>query len=132
MVHSLIKRRIVDRDTVVICTGDMGGADGTPCYLHCRVVDTAIGRLGGVSGIVARPGRSPEPRAHIYAEDAYGRMLSRVLDQQPATLLTHTPYALPTTVPRHLFGHAHFDAYIGEDEGGGLLLNMDGRIFVWE
>jgi len=28
VVHSLIKRGVIDKNTVVICTGDMGGENG--------------------------------------------------------------------------------------------------------
>lgn len=50
VVASLIKRGIIDKDTVVICTGDMGGADGkmggvldpTPDYLDLRKAAAAF------------------------------------------------------------------------------------------
>lgn len=177
VVHSLIhKRKIIDKDTIVICTGDMGGADGkmgglldptkdycaikdacrafyfvqgnhdldvsavhntwtnedgTPCYLHRKVVDTAIGRIGGVSGIIVAKGKVAIERAHIYTEEDYDAMLQEVLQQKPEILLTHTPLESNLGVSRHLFGHAHFEEYIGLGEDGSLSLNMDRRIFVW-
>lgn len=176
VVHSLIKRRIIDQDTIVICTGDMGGEngkkgglldptpdyikirdvasafyfvqgnhdldreglhstwinkDGTPCYLHRKVVKTPLGRIGGVSGIVAYDGREPDSDAHIYSKEEYEEMLSEVLDQQPDVLLTHTPLEKDALSCIHLFGHAHFKEYIGTSDTGALSLNMDSRIFVW-
>ena len=132
VVDKLIQRRLVDKDTVVVCTGDMAGtgrmgsnadsfadyvrlrdaaralylvqgnhdtlnpaveelanADGSWCSVHRRVVDTPLGRVAGLHGIINDA--KPDPAFHVHTSEAYLGSLAAVLALRPDVLLTHTP-----------------------------------------
>lgn len=187
-VNRLIRRGIIDDETIVLCTGDMTGngrmgadgdpyddyvrlrdaaralylvqgnhdresqavltmcnSDGRPCCVHRRAVSTPLGRITGVSGIMAGDGSQgtggqADPTLHKYPADIYMRWVRQAAALRPDVLLTHMPLSATAqqeairSVPIHLFGHAHVDeGYASVPEWGqGLRLNMDSRIFVFE
>lgn len=173
VIDKLVKSKTIDKNTIVICTGDMAGNnkmggdadalpdyvrlrdaaqalylvqgnhdiynadvmhlindDGTWCCVDQRAVDTPLGRIAGVNGIMTDT--RPTMERHKYPKIEYMKRLKHTLALKPDILLTHTPLTdIPYNVPIHLFGHAHMDPYIDLSHNG-LRLNMDGRIFLFQ
>jgi predicted phosphodiesterase len=108
-------------------------SDGTWCCVDQRAVDTPIGRIAGVNGIILPPEeKENQPEKHKYVHADYMRRLQCSLDLKPDILLTHTPLSdVDHEVRLHLFGHDHYDEYIDLRPNGQLRLNMDSRVFVF-
>lgn len=173
-ITKLIKRKLIDDETIVLCTGDMAGTgrvgsnddpfddyvtlknacralylvqgnhdvfnagvmtlmnrDGSPCCVHRQVIQTPLGRLGGINGIMVDDDKANK-QLHKFTSSDYTKWLNQVLQQKPDILLTHTPVKTPRSVPLHLFGHDHFENYIDIVGPNCLKLNMDCRIFVFQ
>jgi Icc protein len=107
--------------------------DGTPCAVHGICVDTIIGRIGGVNGIIGDPYRNER-----YDHKTYSRLLKDVIAQQPDILLTHQPPTVaatesevsygPQRVPVHVCGHYPYEGDFMVHSQYGLVLNCDSRI----
>lgn len=102
--------------------------DGTPCCVSDVVIDTPIGRIGGLDGIISK---QSIPDRHKYLESEYLKRYKRVKDMKPEIMLTHQPPAEQLIfAPVHLFGHAHTDNY-NKVLNGCTCLNMDSRVFIF-
>lgn len=181
VVSDMIKKRIINGETVVLCTGDMAGdgtmggdgdpigayrsilehafalyfvqgnhdtenpavyelrnRDGTPCCVHGLCIDTIIGKVAGVNGIIGNPSKQ-----HRTTKDAYTAALRRVLSGGPDILLTHQPPRLepeastvdtkyegypPQAVPLHICGHYAYEPNYRVQTAHGIILNCDNRI----
>lgn len=107
--------------------------DGTYCCLDRRVQTTPLGRIGGISGIIAK--KAPNHELHIYEERLYMGRLKSVLEREPDILVTHQPlkdHDLTYYPKLHLCGHwyATDDEYIKEVRPGRYLIICDSRILV--
>eukprot|EP00040_Diaphanoeca_grandis_P008982 m.47113 g.47113 ORF g.47113 m.47113 type:complete len:234 (+) comp20419_c0_seq1:130-831(+) len=109
-------------------TREMYNDDGTPCHVAGLVVETAVGSIGGVDGIIDDV--KPDPSLHKYTTTEYMSMFKKVTARNPQILLTHTPLASDVmhSSKIHLYGHAPVTPY-AQITHDALSLNMDGRIF---
>ena len=106
--------------------------DGTLCAVHGVCVDTIIGRIGGVNGVIGDPVRNERHDARTY-----NRMLKDVIAQRPDILLTHQPPNIgadrhegygPQNVPIHVCGHYAYEGDFMVRTEYGWILNCDSRI----
>lgn len=172
-IDSLIKKKTINKGTIVISTGDMAGtgksgkdgdanpyddylkiipaahsfylvqgnhdiyderiaeltnSDGSPCCVHGHTIQTPIGTIGGINGIV-NPDNAVDHTRHKYSAKEYVREYRAYIDNPPDIFLTHQPpdQHFKPFASIHMFGHCHWKDYHRE-ENGCLLLNMDSRV----
>lgn len=172
-IDSMIKKKVINKNVIVITTGDMAGTgksgpagdanpyddyvkilkhcyrfyfvqgnhdiydkrvfelvntDGVPCYVHNQVVQTPIGTIAGVSGIVV-PDDKVDKSRHKYSNLDYSKWITNLKKQGNIdVMLTHMPPADDALfVPIHMFGHCHEKQYYYH-RSDSLCLNMDSRV----
>lgn len=175
VVTQLIRKKHINKNTVVILTGDMAGngrsgapgdenpydsyveilkhahslyfvqgnhdiydpkalyelhnEDGTPCCVHNTVVQTPIGTIAGVNGIITP---NADESRHKYTEKQYNSWISKFTKRKDIDIfLTHMPIRRENVFAKvHMYGHAHADKYY-YTHNDSLCLNMDSRVIMF-
>ncbi len=107
-------------------------SDGTYCCVDGRLVNTPLGTITGVSGIIG----NSNPELHIYDAVTYREKYRKAVALQPDILLTHQPPPEPdvdkhkyTTPLIQICGHWHAEDDAFQILHNGILrINSDNRI----
>lgn len=109
---------------------DLINSNGTPCCVHNKIVDTVIGKIAGVNGIIV-PDHARCPDRHKYNKKEYNTWVNHLKDKALDIFLTHMPPSETTLMaPIHMFGHCHAKKYYYH-QGKSLCLNMDSRVIIF-
>jgi predicted phosphodiesterase len=77
--------------------------DDTPCCVHNIVIDTVLGRIGGVNGIIGKDGNN-----HTFDEAKYQLFIDSVIEQSPQIFLSHMPGNTQGDTLGDTLGDTHF------------------------
>jgi len=106
---------------------DMVNTDGTHCCVDNSIVNTILGTIGGVNGIITEEANHER---HKYTEKEYMKKYEYVKRLNPDIMLTHQPVKDDMVFAKlHLFGHAHAKKHYYE-HNGSTCVNMDSRILI--
>lgn len=114
--------------------------------LDCKTVNTSIGKIGGVDGII-----SGKNHAYKFYESDYMAKLRDVLMKNPHIIVTHDTPSIPinnkygeryigreniyeminkSKVKIHIYGHCHHEQIINVVNGKHYI-NVDGRVLIF-
>lgn len=100
--------------------------NGNPCCVDNICVDTIIGRIGGVNGIIGKNNLS----RHKYREEEYFSKISNILSQQPDILLTHeAPEIIENTMTKHIKHNGNHKLF--EMVNGKIKYHIYGHCHHW-
>lgn len=108
--------------------------DLTPCAVDSIVVDTPIGRIGGINGIEVDD-NNIDNNYHKYSSEEYNEKLLNILELNPDIILSHQPISnidfSEHKVKYYISGHCKIDPFI-QIKDDLALINVDNKILILE
>jgi predicted phosphodiesterase len=101
--------------------------DGSYCCLHNKSVESPVGLIGGINGIIGKD----DAIHHKYAENKYIKMLDKLNDQKLDIIMTHDVPRKSNPAKLHVYGH-HHQKYVWFYVNKQLTCNVDARIIFMD